>query len=445
MILDRDPVRLSCMARGIGRGLGLACLMAHVGCGLASSEPSAGSTASALTEVTGQSELATWTCTGAPCPWGDSLGNPAVAWPAETDPVATRLGYAVSPAAYLPAEQANGLVVAIDSGTASLYAGAPQADSHAWLVTLSAGDSYQVTGLAAGDVLSVQSDGDFTYHLTFGDPPPSDPPPSDPAIASQTATWTCTGDPCPWGDTTTGLAVVWPDDAGAIDTRLGYTVSPAIYLPAARANGAHLEVDTGSADAYAGRPDDDAHRWLGTISSGQPLDVTGLADGEVLSVQSDAPFTYRAQLGNPDDPPPPPPTGDAIQAIAALWDCDIPECTGDPWTGAVINWPAWAAYQNNARAADQSRSVFAAGDGTPLYPYMGAWADGCEVTAVTGPVLIIEWQRGTDVWRETPLASGQSHTIHLVPPEDSAMIETYDDVSSFSVTLNNCTPEPVPE
>ncbi|HEX3765851.1 MAG TPA: hypothetical protein VHW23_44445 [Kofleriaceae bacterium] len=418
--------------------LWLACLVA-AGCGVTSSEPSGASTASALTDLTGQSEMATWTCTGDPCPWGSSLGNPVLAWPADTEPVATRLGYTVSPAAYLPAERANGLIVAIDSGTASLYAGEPQADSHAWIATLSAGDSYQVTGLAPDDVLSVQSDGDFTYHLTFGDPPPSDP-----ATASQTATWTCTGDPCPWGDAMTGEAVVWPDDAGAIDSRLGYTVSPAIYLPAARANGAHIEVDTGSADAYAGRPDDDAQRSLGTISAGQPLDVTGLVDGEVLSVQSDAPFTYRAQLGAPDDPPPPPPSGDVIQAIPALWDCDIPECTGDPWTGAVITWPAWAAYQNNARAADQSRSVFAA-DGTPLYPYMGAWADGCEVTAVTGPVLIIEWQRGTDEWRETPLASGQSHTIHLVPPEDNAMIETYDDVSSFSVTLNDCTPQPPPE
>ncbi len=55
---------------------------------------------------------------------------------------------------------------------------------------------------------------------------------------------------------------------------------------------------------------------------------------------------------------------------------------------------------------------------------MGAWADGCEVTAVSGLVLIIEWERGTDQWRETYLDPGESHVIDLVSPEDGAMIET---------------------
>jgi hypothetical protein len=158
-------------------------------------------------------------------------------------------------------------------------------------------------------------------------------------------------------------------------------------------------------------------------------------------VQADEPFTYRVQPGDPGDPGP---SGDVVQAVQAFWDCDIPECSGDPWTGAVITWPAWAAYQSNARSSDQSRSVFSA-DGAPLYPYMGAWADGCEVTAVSGPVLIIEWQRGTDEWRETPLGSGQAHTIHLVAPQDSAMIETYDGVPGFTVSLRSCTPQPLPE
>src|SRR5678816_1658802 len=86
-------------------------------------------------------------------------------------------------------------------------------------------------------------------------------------------------------------------------------------------------------------------------------------------------------------------------------------------------WPSWAAYQTNARSGDQSRSVFSA-DGTPLYPYMGSWAQSCEVTAESGVVLIIEWQRGTNVWRETWLYPRQSHVIDLVSPEDGAMIET---------------------
>jgi hypothetical protein len=439
---DWASMRPYCMARGGGhrRWLWGVCITAHAGCLANPGDPSVASNTAALSELTGESERVTWTCTDSPCPWGDSLANPAIAWPAEAGPVATRLGYSASPAAYLPADQANGLIVAIESGTASLYAGQPFDDSHRWIATLSPGDRYQVAGLSPGEVLSVQSDDAFRYHVTPGEPPASDPP-SDPSTASQTATWTCTADPCPWGDSLTAEALVWPDDAGALATRLGYTASPAIYLPAARANGAHLAIDTGSADAYAGRPDDASQRRLATISAGQTFDVAGLVDGEVLSVQADAPFTYRVQLGDPGDPPP---GGDVIQAIQAFWVCNIPECSGDPWTGAVITWPAWAAYQSNARSYDQSRSVFTA-DGEPLYPYMGAWADGCEVTAVSGPVLIIEWQRGTDDWRETPLASGQSHTIHLVAPEDGAMIETYDGVPGFSVSLRSCTPQPLPE
>jgi hypothetical protein len=74
---------------------------------------------------------------------------------------------------------------------------------------------------------------------------------------------------------------------------------------------------------------------------------------------------------------------------------------------------------------------------------MGAWAQGCEVTGESGTVLIIEWQRGTDVWRETWLQPGQSHVIDLVPPEDGAMIETYDGSPGFSASLRNCTPQPI--
>jgi hypothetical protein len=260
---------------------------------------------------------------------------------------------------------------------------------------------------------------------------------------SELVTWTCTDSPCPWGDSLGNPAIAWPAEADPVAARLGYTASPAAYLPADQANGLIVAIDSGTASLYAGRPSDDSHRWIATLAPGDRYQVAGLAPGEVLSVQADAPFTYQVQPGDPGDPPPAP-AGDAIQAIQAFWVCDIPECSGDPWTGAVIAWPAWAAYQSNARSYDQSRSVFDA-DGAPLYPYMGAWADGCEVTAVSGPVLIIEWQRGTDAWRETPLASGQSHTIHLVAPEDGAMIETYDGVPGFSVSLRSCTPQPLPE
>ena len=136
-----------------------------------------------------------------------------------------------------------------------------------------------------------------------------------------------------------------------------------------------------------------------------------------------------------------PTTCDPVHSVQARWRCNVAECTSADWTGAVIPWPSWSAYQNNARSGDNSRSVYSL-DNQSLYPYMGSWADGCEVTAVSGIVLIIEWQRGQNVWRETLIEPGQTHIIDLVAPEDGAMIEARDGSStSFSVSLENCTPQ----
>jgi hypothetical protein len=54
--------------------------------------------------------------------------------------------------------------------------------------------------------------------------------------------------------------------------------------------------------------------------------------------------------------------------------------------------------------------------------------------------MIIEWKRGTDVWREIFLAPGETHTITLVGDEDGAMIES-PTMDPFSVSLANCTPQ----
>jgi uncharacterized repeat protein (TIGR01451 family) len=76
---------------------------------------------------------------------------------------------------------------------------------------------------------------------------------------------------------------------------------------------------------------------------------------------------------------------------------------------------------------------------------MGPWADGCQVTVLEGQVLVIEWQRGTDVWRATPLQPDDTYVIDLVAPEDNAMLETPDGVTApFRVALANCTPQPLP-
>ncbi|HMG22984.1 MAG TPA: hypothetical protein VK607_16730 [Kofleriaceae bacterium] len=453
--MTRQAARESAVAASWGT-LASTCAIALLGCG--PSAPGRGSAISYVGEMTGESVLARWTCAAEPCPWGSSSSNQAAAWPAAADPVAVRLGYTVSPAVYLPADNANGATISLEFGSAGIYAGQPSAPSHRYLATVWPGQSYQVSGLADGEVLSVQADASFGYRVAPAESPPPDAgvppdagPPDSPApdagppggapIASQTVTWTCTGAPCPWGSSLTGDALVWPADAGASAARLGYTASAALYLPAARANGAELSIEAGVASVYAGRPGDDSHRLIASVAAGGSLHVTGLAAGEVLSVQSDAAFTARAVLPPPGDPGDP--GGPVVESTQAFWRCNIPECSGADWTGAVIAWPAWAAYQNNARTGDQSRSVFAA-DGTPLYPYMGAWAQGCEVTCVTGTVLIIEWQRGTDTWRATWLDPGQSHTIALVAPEDGAMIETYDGSPGFSASLRNCTPQPLP-
>jgi hypothetical protein len=262
-------------------------------------------------------------------------------------------------------------------------------------------------------------------------------------MASQTVTWTCATSLCPWGASLGGHAAVWPAAARASNIRLGYTVSAAIYLAAARANGIVITIENGTARAHAGLPGVADHRLLATIQAGHTLHIEGLASGEVLSLQADSPFTYRTTPALPKRPEPDADLGarrDVIQSTRAFWRCNTPDCVGGDWTGAVIPWPDWAAYQSNGRRpSDQSRSVFSA-DGTPLYPYMGAWARGCKVTGESGTVQVIEWQRGADVWRTTWLQPGQSHIIHLVGLEDGAMIETYEGSPGFSVSLKNCTP-----
>ena len=261
-----------------------------------------------------------------------------------------------------------------------------------------------------------------------------------PAIASQTVTYTCVGTSCPWGDTASTVAIVWPASEPTVNTQLGYLVSPAMYLPGVRGNGADISIETGEADVFWGFPDEAALHWLATLGPGDTFHVDGIPVDSVLSVEADEPFTYRVTLPPSSDPGPGP--GTRIQSTQGFWRCNLPGCDFPDWTGAVIDWPSWAAYHNNARSGDQSRSVFS-GDGTPLYPYMGSWAQGCEVTAEAGVVQIIEWQRGTDVWRGTWLYPRQSHVIDLVSPEDGAMIETYDGSPGFSVSLRNCTPQPI--
>ena len=428
----------------------LALLAVLAACEQQPKPPLGGSTSGRLHDLGGESQPATWKCTGSPCPWGASQTSHAIAWPASVEPVAARVGYTTTPPVYLPASSANGVRLTIDAGAATVYAGEPQAATHRVLAKLSSGQSHDVSGLAPAEVLSVQSEASFRFRVTRPAPAPAKrpEPPAAGAIASQTATWTCTGQPCPWGKSVRGEVLVWPAAAGATSQRLGYTVSAAIYLPAARANGADLAIETGAASVHAGRAGEVNHRLLATVTAGQTFHVPGLSGGEVLSVQSDARFTYRITLPPPREPPPAEdpaaPRGKVVRSTPAIWRCNTPGCYSGDWRGAVIAWPSWAAYQTNGRAGEVSRSVLGT-DRAPLYPYMGAWAHGCKVTCESGKVLIIEWKRGAAEWRETWLEPRQSHVIDLVSPEDGAMIESDEGSPGFSVSLTHCTPQRLPK
>jgi hypothetical protein len=418
------------------------------------------------------SAFVTWACSGAPCPWGNLLGGNAVVWPQSAQPTNERLGYTTSHGIYLSAARANGMTVSIIEGAAVAYAGLPQASSHRFLGSISAGQPLQIVGLVTGEVVSVQSDGLFSYQASEptepGDPDPGDPDPEDPGDpdpddpggpppgpgpgnnVSGFTTWTCTGSPCPWGAWLGGYAIKWDSSLEPSSSRLGYTASDPVYLLSTEASGMIISVTTGSAMVFAGLPNANSHRQLATIGPGFPFQIQGLLEGEVVSVQSDGAFTFIVTPPDPSDPGPGPGPGvpdNLVHSETAFWRCNlpIPECEiSVDWVGSVISWPSWAAYESNNRAGWGSRTVYSAA-GEVLYPYMGAWANGCEVTVYSGVVLIIEWERGAEVWRSTLLHPGQTHTINLTSPENGAMIETEDfSTAQFSVSLRNCTPQPVP-
>ncbi|MCC7146740.1 MAG: hypothetical protein IT443_09860 [Phycisphaeraceae bacterium] len=139
-----------------------------------------------------------------------------------------------------------------------------------------------------------------------------------------------------------------------------------------------------------------------------------------------------------------PMTCNPVASIPTRWVCNLPGYSNAPWVGAVIAWPAWAAYECNGRAKDQSRTVYSRVDGQMLYPYMGPWANGGQITVIEGDVLIIEWKRGSEVWREKKLKPGDTYTIALQAHEDNAMIESPDGVEpKFTVKLANFRPQKI--
>lgn len=379
------------------------------------------------------SEWVTATCTASPCPWGPSVAGYAIAWPESAHPVNVRLNYTFSAPIYLPAVMANGATIWVESGTVTLLASPANSTSHRVLATLTAGAAYTVSGLAPDELLTAQSLSEFVYQLELPPPPPPPPPGS---VPSELVTLTCVLSPCSWGSSLSGLAAVWPDDARPLYRRYNYFASKGIYLPDTVANGSTITIDAGSAALFAGFPESPVHRALATLNVGDSYTVSGLAPGEVLSLQGTDSFVYRADLPLP----PPVDPEDVMESVSAYWRCDTPGCTSPDWVGAVFNWPSWAAYSSNGRSGDQSRTVYSA-DGGLLYPYMGPWAHGCEITGEWGVILIVEWQRGKDSWRQTLIGPGETYVINLTAPEDGALIESW---PGSRISVKNCEPQPLP-
>ena len=125
-------------------------------------------------QPTGSSVLATWNCTGSPCPWGNQSTSQAAVWPAAAEPTRARHGYTVSHDVYAAAAKVVGWKVTVTAGNASVYAGTPSG-SHGPLASLSAGQSFTVPTLSAGVVVSLQDDSGFQYTLTPSTPPTSEP------------------------------------------------------------------------------------------------------------------------------------------------------------------------------------------------------------------------------------------------------------------------------
>lgn len=222
-----------------------------------------------------------------------------------------------------------------------------------------------------------------------------------------------------------------------------YSTTANVYLNSENANGLKITITEGTAYVYVGT---EGQPWMGTlaaVNAGESFTVQGLSPTTFLSVSNDFDaFSYVLEFAPVIDPPSPDPE-DVVYSVPGNWRCDIAECTGSDWLGSVVNWPSWAAYPNNARTGNNSRTTY--GDsGELLYPYMGSWADGCQVNAISGTVLIIEWERGTDVWDETYIYPGQSYVIDLVGAQNGALIEANGAGSAFSVTLENCEPQPLP-
>lgn len=343
------------------------------------------STNSYALTISGTSQEASLDCTSSPCPWGDTLTRQGVVWPATMNTVSNRLGYTTSHPIYLSAADANGAVVTIFSGTASLRKGGPNASTHSTFAVLSNGESYAVSGLASHEVLLISDLSSFTYEVTWPeeptDPGPTDPP-TDPdpttGLSSQFVTLNCTSSPCPWGPAPGSNAIVWPATAATVTNRLGYTATDNVYLQYDYANGSTITVNSGSANLNAGYPDDTTFRSLGSVNAGESITVSGLVEGEVLVVSnSTASFTYDATVTEPT--PPDPASGPEHTSRLATLTCDGTNCPAGPSTSTnAIVWPVSAKPVYHRLDYVSDRAIY----------LPRAYADGAKISIVSGSASV---------------------------------------------------------
>lgn len=307
----------------------------------------------------------------------------------------------------------------------------------------------------------------------------------DSAAVTSTCTTTVVGQ-CPYGTGTvygsgkpdiadssfTEQSLVWPASLNPVTKgELGYTAGQAIYLPAPQANDLTVTVTSGWAALLVGQPGFDARTTYRILRAGESVQVTGVPDGRSLSVQGSASFGWTVSPdpveGAAIGPSAPAATSgcrdvvtdlascDLVSSIPVNWKCDPAACSvpTDDWSEQAVAWPEGQAYDNNGRTQgganyrDTFRGDTDVVDSVPVYTYMGAWADGCTVTSLVGQAQIIEWDYGSELWRQTTLEPGHTHTIDLGKDaagnaENGAMIET-GSAAPTTVKIENCTPGPV--
>lgn len=195
---------------------------------------------------------------------------------------------------------------------------------------------------------------------------------------------------------------------------------------------------------------------LGLVTSNSAT-VTGLTQGTVYSLQvlAEKADTTRSALS----------TAVNERACLVVSSTSAVTTTTDAPSGSGIGGLAYQvapylAYRWNARRASAQFYWWIAGatPRSPLYCYLGKWADGLTIEKVSGDtVRIIEWERGAESWRETDLTTaGAQHTINLANttlnagsstiegPLDGVLLEHAVATTGWVVRLWNYHPSPLP-